>query len=314
MSSNMSRSIIFAVICLFIFSGCGTSFSQTTVTPTITLTTIPTVSATPTINPTDTPLPTNTKSPSSSCNADRTIKNLKSKVSYQQYTILHNKLQGKSFLAVWFVEPEINPNSKESEISENATIAIHKALILSQELNKIDICVSELFDMINAVVVDQNYNGWFSGQIKTKDLPAEIQTDKKQLDEISKMYEIGYERSKIPSKTNVKPSSGCTWVEAKNNIHKHFASERENVAFYFVLDDVGVNVWAQWDSKVDFLQLNLPASLLNIATEIECLSPKPDRIIFSIVDEKGDVQIIGLWNISDAEKQDISKIQMLYQK
>jgi len=309
MLPQLRKAPILAIIFVLVFSGCANAIQPTpTVTPTFT----PTITFTPTSLPTNTPVLTNTKLPP--CDADQTIKHLKSQISYSEFVVLHNQLQGTSFLLVWFVDPEINPTPKESEITENATLAIRNALLLSQQLNAEDSCASRLFDKINAIVVDKNYDGWFSGQISTADLPVTVQSDEKQLDEIAKMYEIGYLRNKITEKLSSSPANSCIWADAKNNIHNHFSSERENVGFYFVLDDAGVNVWAQWDSQPDFLQLNLPTSLLNVAMEINCLSPKPDRIIFDIVDETGEMQVVGVWNWSDAKNQDISQIQILYQK
>jgi hypothetical protein len=228
--------------------------------------------------------------------------------------VFHNTLQDTSSLVVWFVEPEINPTPEENEIPENSTLAMRNALLVSQQLNAGDGCVARLFDKINAIVVDKNYNGWFSGQISTTDLPTTIQTDEQQLDEMAKLYEIGYLRNKVTAKLGSAPATSCNWADAKQNIHNHFAPERENVGFHFVLDDAGVNVWAQWDSEAEFLPLTLAPSLLNIAMEIECLSPQADRIIFDVVDETGDIQIIGVWNWSDAKNQDIGQIQILYQK
>jgi hypothetical protein len=302
MSPRFKQTPLLITIFLLIFLGC-----RALIPPAPTAT--PVATSTPVAAPTD-PKPR-------SCNADETLKNLKSKVAYKESALLYNKVQDLSFLAVWFVDPEINPSAKESELTENTEMAIRHALIVSQELNAADPCVSKLFTVINAIVVDKNYNGWLSGQINTTDLPATVQTDEKQLNELAKLYEIGevgYLRSKVTAKIGSAPAGSCTWPDARKNIHNHFASERENVAFYFVLDDAGINVWAQWDSQPDFVQINLPASLLNIAMEVDCLHPQPDRIMFNVVDETGEIQMIGLWNWSDAKKQDISQIQILYQK
>jgi len=300
---------ILVLLLLFILSGCVIPFQPT---PTMTPTFTPTITSTPTPLPTNTPVPTNTQL--ADCDADQTIANLKPKVAYQQSVVIHNKFKGGSFLVVWFVDPTINATPQESEISENDTRAMRDGLLLSQQLNAADGCVSRLFDAINPIVVDKNYNGWFSGRIKTSDLPATTQTDDDELDEIAKSYEISYLRDKATAESGTAPATVCTWTDTKQKIQNHFSPERQNVGFYYVLDDAGVNVWAQWDSPLDFLQLNLPASLLNIAMEIDCLYPTPDRIIFDVVDESGDMQIIGLWNWSDAKNQDIGQIQILYQK
>jgi hypothetical protein len=255
-----------------------------------------------------------TKETSSSCNAEQTLRNLKSKVAYDEFVLYYNKVKSTSFLIIWFVDPEINPAAKESELAKNADLAIRDALILSQELKASDACTGKLFDVINAIVVDKNYNGWLSGQIKIEELPETVQTGQDQLAELSRLYEKAYLRNKVTKKLGSAPAGSCKWTEAKKNIYNHFSSERENIAFYFVLDESGANIYAQWDGQPDFVQATLPAALMNIAMEINCLFPEPDRIIFNIVDETGEMQIIGAWNGSDAKNQDISQIQILYQK
>lgn len=314
-----------ATIIIFLLSGCTALVQPTpTVIPTSTNASTATISHTPTVTPTLTALPTYELRPSStpfptktavpSCNADQTLKKLKSQIMFDESMLLHYKLLGTSFLVAWFVDPEINQSAIGSELAENNELALHHALILSQELKTSDACVSRLFDRINVIVVDKNYNGWFSGEIGTADLPSTIQIDEEQLDEISKLLEVGYIRDAAPANPGSAPSGSCTWIEARENIHNHFSSERENVNFYFVIDDNGGNVWAQWDSQPEFLSLNLPTSALNVATELDCLYPKPDWILFTIVDETGDMQIIGSWDWESAKNQNLGQLQIVYQK
>jgi hypothetical protein len=312
MSALHKQASFLAIVSLLVSLSCMAvtrliSNAPVTVTPAeVSLTATPPVVSTNNSDP--------TKKTSSACDAEQTLRNLKSKVAYDEFALYYNKVQETSFLIVWFVDPKINPSAKESEIAENADLAIRDALILSQELKASVSCAGKLFDMINAIVVDKNYNGWLSGQIKIEDLPETIQTDGNQLTELSRQYEKAYLRNKVTKKPSSAPASSCKWAEAKKNIYNHFSSERENIAFYFVLDESGVNLYAQWDGQPDFVQATLPAALMNIGMEIDCLFPEPDRIVFNIVDETGEMQIIGTWNGSDAKNQDISKIQILYQK
>lgn len=294
---------------LFVLSCSALSLQPRTATPVPTSTPAPTFTPAP---PPDTPIPTDTKP--TACNADQTLKNLKQTVSYEEFVVLHQKLQDASFLVIWFIDPELNPSAKESEISANAELAIRDALILSQQLKASDDCIDSLFSLINPIVVDKNYNGWFSGQINTSDLPDVLPTDNQQLAEYAKLFQIGYLRNTTTAQTGSAPTDSCSWQEANQNIHNHFSPDRENVAFYFVLDDSGVNVWAQWDSEPEFLEATLFASLLNVGMEVDCLFPTPDRITFDVVDETGEIHIYGTWNQADMKKQDISKIQIFYQK
>lgn len=324
MSPSLRRSTLIASIVIFLFSGCAALGKpaptvipiptiDTIVTHTHTPTVVPTLTALPTyeLRPSSTPFPTKTKAPS--CDADQTLKKLKSQIVFDESVLLQYKLFGISYLVAWFVDPEINQAATEGQLAENNELAMHHALILGQELNASDACVSRLFEKISIIVVDKNYNGWFSGEIGPTNLPSTIQLEEEQLDELSSMFEVGYLRNSAPEIMGSAPSGRCDWITAKENIHNHFSSKRENVGFYLVNDETGVNVWTQWDSPPGMLMLNLPTSALNIALELDCLFPEPERIVFVIVDETGDVQIIGAWDWESAKNQDLNQIKILYQ-
>jgi hypothetical protein len=110
------------------------------------------------------------------------------------------------------------------------------------------------------------------------------------------------------------PPDSCTWREANLGAHGQFAPERRNVGFFFVQDDTGVNVWAQWDTSMTDIVTALVASLLNVSMEMKCLFPRPDRIYYLMVDTTGDMQINGYWSWADALKMDVNKIMVLYMK
>jgi hypothetical protein len=73
-------------------------------------------------------------------------------------------------------------------------------------------------------------------------------------------------------------------------MQKHFAPPRENVGFEFVLDETGINVYAQWDGEVDVTMI---PTLLNVALELRCLHPPIDQLIVIVVDANGKINLIG---------------------
>jgi hypothetical protein len=62
------------------------------------------------------------------------------------------------------------------------------------------------------------------------------------------------------------------------------------VAFYYVIDETGPNVWAQWDGVEDPLMLSL--NLGNFLLEVGCFSPAAN-LIFIVVDDSGRIHTIG---------------------
>ena len=295
-----------------------TPTATSTITPTATFTPSPTTTHTPTFTasptPTKTATVTMTPTKAPNCNANNVLKNLKSTINYDEYTILYNKKDGISTLMIWLIDPEIDPKATGEKITANVNLAIRYAVKVSYHLISIDSCVSYLFNFINTIIVDQNYNGWFSGLISPKSLPKTEPTDIQQLDEIGKQFTINYSREKPTAPKKSAPAGSCTWREAKEKIHWHFAPDRENIGFYFVLDDTSASVWGEWDVPAGLLLIAALPSLLNIIQEIQCLHPTPDRLVFILTDEKGTVLMIGILPQSGIENMDLNKLQITYQE
>jgi hypothetical protein len=309
---------------IIFLSACGAFQSPTpSITPsptaTETLTITPTVTFTPSPTTTETIIPTATSTPTPSltptlaltCHTDEILKKLKSKITYDEFTLLYNEQNGKSTLVFWFVDPEIDPGATGDKIIENANRAIQAGVKVSLQLKSADGCVSGL-DLINPIVVDKNYNGWYSGQIAPRDLPDEEPSNPQQLDDLGKLFEVGFLRDQLADPTSTAPAGSCNWKNANENLHNHFASDRENVGFQFVLDGTGTNVWAQWDVPQDYSEMMILPSIMNVAQETKCLWPKPDRLIFIVVNENGTIVTIGILPQPGLQKMDLNAVQIIY--
>jgi hypothetical protein len=283
------------IVCL-----CLTSCSSLSPSPTPTQTQPPTRTPTPSPTATKTPVPTSTltptlePSPTSSCDPDEVLANLKALVPYEEFAVHHNIIRDLHTLAIWFVDPHLDPLASEEAIGENFDLAFVDAIQLSHQLNLEDTCIEVLFDVINPIVVDGAYNGWFSGMIEPSSLPRQASLNESDIDQVADEYIVGYRREGPTSSIDrpPAPTGSCTWQETKEMIWQHFAPSRQNVAFYFVIDDVGVNVWAQWDGPADIVIMS--ASLLNVVMELHCLYPYPVRLIVLVVDDMGEATLIGL--------------------
>ena len=84
------------------------------------------------------------------------------------------------------------------------------------------------------------------------------------------------------------------------------------VGFYLVIDQLGVNLWAQWDGPTGPEMVTV--NLLNIALEIECLFPSPNNLLYMVVD--GDDGRVKLFEgfFRDEEGVDMNSYQVFYKE
>ena len=258
----------------------------------------------------NTSVPTLTTASLSDCDADQVLVNLDSVVPYEEFELSYNTVYGISSLVVWFVDPAIDPEANADEIEESATLAVRDAIALSHQLATTDNCVAELFTHVNPVVVDRNYNGWFSGLIPVPVLLETASAFDESLWAIERSIEGEYRRDISPLPFGPVPDSSCTWVETRERIQYHFDPARQNVSFYFVVEDNGeAKVWAQWDGAADAVSI---AAMLNVARELDCLYPPADWMIVIIVDGAGNMQLLGRWPSEAFLSYDLDQFQVVY--
>lgn len=313
--------VLILLVSNLLFVGCTVPMASLAPTATATLTPLPAAtatvipSATFTLPPTATKAPTRTPKPTATakpnCDADQLLKKLKTTLTYEEFSISHNLIQGTSSLNVWWVDPELDPQATGDQIEANSRLAQQHAAAVSLQLQSVDQCVEAMFTVINPIVVDKNYNGWFSAQIAPADLPDTSSPTQAQIDEAAAAFKIGFLRDQATVPLAPAPTGSCTWKSANENLHQHFAASRENVSFYLVQDYNGVNVWAQWDGPTGVFAM---ASLLNVILEIKCLHPAPDQVIVVIVDAQGTVGLIGILPGAGVESEDINQFEIVYER
>lgn len=300
---------ILLVLCLFIlvfsFSGCSSSSEDSGVS--IEAPTLPpewTATASP-------PLPTSTKtstatsqpSPTSSCHLASILKGIKELVPYNDFSVHHNVISGISTLVIWFVDPNLNTNASQEAIAEVVQQAKIDSVELIHQVSFSTPCASDLFDVINTIIVDSNYVGWLSSQLSPSDLPGTTGLSIDERNDLISRLTVVFERS-APVQEYL-PGS-CTWNETKERLYYHFSFERHNVAFYYVIDDYGQNIWAQWDGPADPLMVSLNVG--NILLESECFPPQANIFII-IVDDMGVAQFIGI-----IPQMQVDNMQVVYSK
>jgi hypothetical protein len=298
--------------------------------PTLAATEIPTPVPTPLPSSTLPPVPTYTPaatvssthqlSPTSNCNRDRIVKNIKADFPYTEFSVNYNSIQGIDILSIWFVDPSIDPQVTDADIEKFDALAIAHSASISQKVNNQDECIESLFTIINPIVVDSAYHGWFSGSVELSKLPKIDNPTETQMDAVQKSFQTTYLRQKTPQSTQAAPNSSCTWEDTRANIQRHFDPERANVSFQFILDESTTHVDAQWDSDIGELDESTwwalqMAAMLNVATELNCLFPAPTALNITVVDSSGKIELIGTLPEPNKpiDELDINKFQVLYQ-
>ena len=292
MSLRKLESLIVSTV--FLLFGCSLLTRPPTPLPTAPPTPVPTESPTATASPEPAPTEQPTPAPSTACDPNEVVVELHNEVPFVEFVLRHNYAEGIRSLVLWYVDPDLDPLASAEALEANLDLAFEHALNLSAQLNRSDLCVGELFDGINPIVVDADYNGWLSGLIDPAMLPDSPMLSPAEIGALRANMQVNYSRT-VPTDSLVRPSApegSCSWQDTVPRIHQHFSPERTNVGFYFVIDEGGVNIWSQWDGPpVAGITM---ASMLNVLIELDCLYPVPTRLIVILVEDAGVVSLIGM--------------------
>jgi hypothetical protein len=226
------------------------------------------------------------------CEPNDIVDALEPLVPYEEFSLSQNSLEGVRNLNIWFVDPELDPGASGGAIGENVSVARLDATRLAHLLNQGSGCVSTAFEGITALVVDRDYNSWFTGHIVPASLPQGEDPSNSDFETAAGTFTVGYSRiSETTSSTRPSAEPGaCLWPEARERLLGHFDEGRRNLAFYISIDDEGVNVWGQWDGPPEFDVLQ--ADLLALRAGLGCLYPAVDSFWTVYVDGTGTTQLV----------------------
>jgi hypothetical protein len=298
----MKLKIIIMLAACFTISGCASAEIDTSPTvPHIS----PTPAKTPVTTATNAALPTEsppeTSEPISNCRFDAGFfARLKSGLPVDEAVIFHNVLHGAPILGIWFVDPDIAVDFPTGEgMEENKRLAINDGLHIAFLLKQSDPCISSFF-IINPIVVDSQYNNWFSANIQVENIPDTIADNN--LEDMYSYANVFYLREELPIPIDSIPPDSCDWPTTLAKIQQHFSPDSTNTTFYFSRDEEGNYVWANYyiPSQETAYPITLPI-LLNIATELDCLYPVPDKIIVTALDPDSQVVLMGFLPNTNAE-------------
>ena len=233
-----------------------------------------------------------TSPPVLDCQVDSIVARARDAVPYAEFSVLTNRVLDFSFLNIWFVDTSLDPLASGSAIDDNVSVAEDHAIQLAHQLLAGDYCIADEFDVMNPIVVDRDYNGWLSVNFEAQTLAQHEVLDGIIMESIKREMAVGYARQVTtdPRGRQAAPGGSCSWSQALDGLWTHFSRERMNVGFYMVIDETGINVYAQWDGPTDALMY---ASLANVGMELVCLHPAIESLNVTIVDEGGNIKLIG---------------------
>jgi hypothetical protein len=284
----------FGIIIAIIIMACGFSNTNSKVpeaateSPTATETPIPIVrKKSKDLNTTATITPTSpAESIHSNCTYEDTIEILKSNMPYETFSLSYNILSGESYLVYWVIDPSLNAQANEDEIFPNYEQAVTEAIDIAIILQQASPCTAELFDFFNPVIVDENYNGWFSGIFKTSMIHPDSNQD---LENLQSILDFIFEntvfiRYDVPEIAELS-ADACSWEEVEHNVARHFAENPLN--FYsLVSDHDGITFYVQNIKQSDNDEILI---YMNTNLELSCLHLPINQLSILFVDDQGNV-------------------------
>lgn len=253
------------------------------------------------------------------CSADNILVSLRNsallKTAYEEYAVDYSLTDGILFLNIWLVDPDLGSAAAVEDVQTNNNIAILHASYAAIVFNASESCIASVFDKINVIVVDQNYNGWLSTAVPIASLPVTLQPTTEEMTAVIQAFEPVYLRRESPPEQGSRPRGSCTWTESNARIHLHFDPARANVNFYFVGDENSRKVTAQWDGALNTtLDIGvIYASIMNVAQEIQCLYPAPDYLYIFVLDNGGGLLFFARLPSSGIQSMDLNELEILYQ-
>lgn len=210
------------------------------------------------------------------------------------YTSINNEL----ILSFWLVDTELDPATSVDNIAETSTQAFIHGAMIAHQIAYQNPCVKELFDGINPMIVDRDYNGWYIDIIPMRALPLIENPSAEVL--IASIERSGMEyadirRTSTQDKTQTAQSGACTWSDARAAIREIIDPEQHNNAAYLIVNHKQVLVQIQWqivqDNQADDQAIVERIGLLSKV--LDCLTPAIDIMEVFVVDDRGRLNVYG---------------------
>ncbi len=235
---------------------------------------------------------------SSHCDYDEVLRQVdKLLVDYTfetHYTIINKELM----LSIWLVDSELDPSASGDDIAENSTQAFIQGAMIAHRVAYQIPCARELFDGINPMIVDRNYNGWYIDIIPMHALPLIENPSVEALMasiERSGMEYADVRRTSTQDEIQVAQPDTCTWPEARAAIQGIIDPEQRNNAAYLIINNEQVLVQVQWEiAKGEGADDKAVAERIGLLSKaLDCLAPPIDTMEVFVVDTRGRLNVYG---------------------
>jgi hypothetical protein len=228
------------------------------------------------------------------------LEKLEDIIPYEEYSLTFNTSEEGSAFTLWLVNPSLNSHMEEG-LRDAIAKALLEATAVVHQMYKEDVCVGELFDFVNVIIVDPDYVGVFSGVLKLENMPDSEVLSEDELVALVTSFEVDYRLREPMEAFALPPGTMCTWKETREKIARNFSVSNPNVNFFFVYDALGSTVWAQFLGLLEgetrgFATLKVK----EIINDLDCLYPAANKINTIVVDGEGKVLLVG--SISQAKE------------
>lgn len=224
---------------------------------------------------------------------DSLLKRMQAQVPFKEFSLSFNVIEGERALNFWVVDPNLDGSVEYQQSS------LENALFISTEtLHKFNIsndCFSSEFDVINLIIVDSNYFGWFSGKLDPAAIPTQVILTEDELIDLAISFTADFVLTYPLDSSRPRPEGSCTWAETLKKIGTHFPLENPNAAFFLINNNETSSIWAQWiiSDDVENPVESVLDSLLEIVTELDCIYPLPNQILTTVINSDGEAIILG---------------------
>ena len=161
-------------------------------------------------------------------------------------------------------------------------------------LHNADPCARTEFTIFNPIVVDSNYVEWYSATIPPAFIPATPELSESQRESLMAAFIPDYVILTPPPATPAAPAGSCTWPETEAKIRENFPDDKLNIAFFFIRNEEGNAIWAQF-----YVQSNNAGEVLltpfmgGILQALDCLYPRPDLLYTIVLGPTNQTLIFG---------------------
>jgi hypothetical protein len=234
------------------------------------------------------------------------LEKLEGVVPYDEYSLSFNVSEGIASLTLWLVNPNLDSHAEEG-LRDAQGQALLEAAAVVHRMHQTDVCVGELFDRVNVIIVDPEYVGVFSGVLSLGNIPDAETLSEEELVTLATSFEVDY-RLREPLAVFIPPSeTACTWAETREKIARNFTVSNPNVDFFYRFDALGSTVWTQFAGPVEGETAGYAVlKVREIIEALDCLYPSANKISTIVVDGEGEVILVGSIAASDTAENAVN--------